>query len=185
MADLGAMERDVVLDDIYGGSKVARLSAAKPASRISLRAGPDAVDALSQALGLALPVSPGRSSVAGARTAFWLGPDEWLVIDTDEADLASLCSRVVEAHAAVDVSHRNAAILLEGPGAASALSFACPMDLRDRVFPVGKVTRTVLGKAEIVLYRVGTERYHIECWRSFASYVFALLDEGARDAARV
>ncbi|WP_176083802.1 sarcosine oxidase subunit gamma family protein [Martelella sp. HB161492] len=185
MADLGEMDRDVVLEDMVGGSKVARLSVAKPASRISLRAGSEAIDALSQALGLTLPVSPGGSSLAGARTAFWLGPDEWLLIDTDAADLAGLCASVVAAHAAVDIAHRNAAILLDGPGAAAALAFACPIDLRDHAFPVGKVTRTVLGKAEIVLYRAGTERYHVECWRSFAPYVFALLDEGARDAARV
>jgi sarcosine oxidase gamma subunit len=40
----------------------------------------------------------------------------------------------------------------------------------------------VLGKAELVLLTPGApHRYRIECWRSFAPYVQALLAEVARE----
>jgi sarcosine oxidase subunit gamma len=39
-------------------------------------------------------------------------------------------------------------------------------------FPIGMCTRTLFGKAEIVLWRTGEAQFHIEVWRSFAGYVW-------------
>ncbi len=182
MADTQTMERALPLDGAFGGSAVARLSVAKPATRLSLRARFESVTELSAQLGIELPTKPLASSAAGERLAFWLGPDEWLVIDESGSDLPALLGPAAGPYAAVDVSHRNVAIIVEGPGATDALNTACPMDLRPQSFPVGKVARTVLGKADIIVYRMGDESFRIECWRSFAPYVFGLLDVGACDA---
>jgi sarcosine oxidase subunit gamma len=38
-------------------------------------------------------------------------------------------------------------------------------------------TRTVLAKADIVLWRTRDDAFHIEVWRSFAGYVTGLLGE--------
>jgi sarcosine oxidase subunit gamma len=45
-------------------------------------------------------------------------------------------------------------------------------------------TRTVLGKAEIVLWRLAEQRFRIEVAQSFAPYVFGLLNEALREFAR-
>jgi len=37
-------------------------------------------------------------------------------------------------------------------------------------------TRTMFMKADIVLWRTGAETFHIEVWRSFAPYVWSLLE---------
>ncbi|MEP4423029.1 MAG: sarcosine oxidase subunit gamma, partial [Nitratireductor sp.] len=42
-------------------------------------------------------------------------------------------------------------------------------------------SRTVLGKVEIVLWRIGEQTFHVEVWRSFAEYAYAFLAEAARD----
>ena len=76
----------------------------------------------------------------------------------------------------VDVSHRQTAIILEGPGAADTLNAAVPLELSDAAFPVGMCVRTIFEKAEIVLWRTGLERFHVEVWRSFGPYVWELLD---------
>lgn len=164
-----------------GGSAGARVTAAAPASRLSLRAGADAVPALSAAFGIDLPARPKTSASANGRHALWIGPDEWLLIDEGGADLTAVAAGVSALHSAVDVSHRNTAILVSGPHAAAAIASGCPLDLS--VFPVGACARTVLGKIEIVLLRTGEEDYHVECWRSFSDYAFGLLSEGAEDAA--
>ena len=52
-------------------------------------------------------------------------------------------------------------------------------DLAARTFPVNMCTRTMLGKAEVVLWRTATQRFRIEVWRSFAAYVSAFLAEAA------
>jgi sarcosine oxidase subunit gamma len=83
----------------------------------------------------------------------------------------------------VDVSHRNVAIAVEGRAAEAIIAAGCPQDLRLRSFPVGAVSRTILSKAEIVLWRTGEERFEVECWRSFADYVWTFLEEAARAPA--
>ncbi|MET3599059.1 sarcosine oxidase subunit gamma [Martelella mangrovi] len=183
MAEEFVAERTLPLEGVYGGSGLARLTVAAPASRLSLRAGEDALQALGAALELDLPVAPLTASGDNGRYAFWLGPDEWLVIDENDGDLMQRLRGVEVLHSAVDVSHRNIAVMVDGPGAAEVLNAACPMDLRLDKFPVGKVARTVLGKAEIVLFRQAETAFRLECWRSFAPYVFGLLDQGGRDAA--
>ena len=88
MADLAT--RTLPLSGFHGGSAAASVSPAAPASRLSLRAKPDAVPALSTALGVNLPTRPKASSTSGSRHALWIGPDEWLIIDETEADLVAL-----------------------------------------------------------------------------------------------
>lgn len=161
------------------------LTPAAPAARLSLRARPDAIAPLSAALGVALPQTPKTSaaSPSGGRAALWLGPDEWLVVDTGGGDPVADCAAVKPLHSAVDVSHRNTAILVEGKGAEATLSAGCPQDLSLAVFPVGACSRTILGKIEVVIWRTSPTAFRVECWRSFSAYAFDFLEDAARDAA--
>lgn len=164
-----------------GGAAGVTLSPAKPANRLSLRANPAEVKALSKALGLNLPLAPKTSGGnASGRLALWLGPDEWLVIDESGDPVADL-AKVKALHSAVDVSHRNAAILVSGKGARATLQAGCPQNLGDQAFAVGAATRTVLGKIEVVIVRTGESDFRVECWRSFSDYAFTFLSEAAKD----
>jgi len=154
-----------------------------PANRISLRAPAASVAALSKALGLTLPQKPKTSASKAGRTALWLGPDEWLLIDEAGKDPLADCADVSALHSAVGISHRNIAISVVGPAAAAAINAGCPQDLSLDAFPVGAASRTILGKAEIVLLRTAPDAFRVECWRSFSDYVFTFLSEGSRDAA--
>lgn len=183
MAEGSQAARRLPLAAVHGGSATVRLMPAQPAERISLRARAEDVPALSRALGLDLPVRPKTSVSASGRTALWLGPDEWLVIGEVGTGLMRAAQESDVLHSAVDVSHRNTAILVEGPGAAAAINAGCPQDLSLKAFPGGACTRTIFGKVEIVLLRTGEESFRVEVWRSFSDYAFALLAEGARDAA--
>jgi sarcosine oxidase subunit gamma len=60
------------------------------------------------------------------------------------------------------------------------LSAGCPLDLDLAAFPIGACTRTVLGKTEIVLWRRAQDSFHLEVWRSFATYLTAFLSEAIR-----
>lgn len=160
-----------------------RLAVMPPAHRISLRAPDGSVAGLSKALGLTLPRKPKSSASKGSRSALWLGPDEWLVIDDGSKDPLDACAGIEALHSAVGVSHRNVAISVTGPGAAATINAGCPQDLSLAAFPVGGCSRTILGKVEIVVLRTGEDAFRIECWRSFSDYVFTFLSEAARDAA--
>ncbi|RJT30967.1 sarcosine oxidase subunit gamma family protein [Mesorhizobium waimense] len=160
-----------------------RLEVMPPAERISLRAPEASVAALSKALGVTLPTKPKTSATKAGRTALWLGPDEWLVIDEAGKDPLADCAKVTALHSAVGISHRNVAFCVTGPAAAAAINGGCPQDLSLEVFPVGAASRTILGKSEIVLLRSAADAFRVECWRSFSDYVFTLLSEAASDAA--
>jgi len=159
-----------------------------PATRYILRGGAAVRATAAQALALQLPANACRAMPDGERAALWLGPDEWLLI-AREGSAASLAAALSDAlaalpHSLVDVSHRQIALALDGPQAATLLAAGCPLDLDPRAFPVNMCTRTVLGKAEVVLWRTGTQRFRVEVWRSFAAYVSAFLAEAALGIGR-
>ena len=183
MSDLMQATRRSVLDGYHGGSAVARLTPAAPASRISLRAPAASLDALSGALGVTIPVKPKTSAAANGRHVLWIGPDEWLVIDENGADLVAEAAKSGVLHSAADVSHRNTAIIVSGRKVEETINGSCSQDLSLAVFPVGACSRTLLGKAEVVLYRTAEDTFRVEVWRSFATFAFGLLDEAAKDAA--
>lgn len=180
--DLKALRREKLAGRSTTRERVS-VTPGPPAARLALRAGEDALNSVSRALGVGVPRKPKTSARAksGGRVALWLGPDEWLVIDEDGADLPAAAGRAKALHSAVDVSHRNVAILVAGEGAETCLAAGCPQDLSLAAFPVGACSRTVLGKVEIVLWRTGERAFHVEVWRSFAEYAYAFLAEAARD----
>lgn len=186
MADTATATRTALLEGRLVRSTHVDIVPAGAASRIVLRARAEAMAPLSRALGVKLPEKPKTSAHSKAartagRMALWIGPDEWLVIDPNGADLMALCAKVKKLHSAVDVSHRNTAILVSGKAAQSVISAGCPQNLSHDVFPVGACSRTILGKAEIVLLRQDAQTFRVECWRSFSDYVFAFLGDAARD----
>jgi sarcosine oxidase, subunit gamma len=164
-------------------AKDVKLAVLPPAHRISLRAPAASIAVLSKALGLPLPQKPKTSASKGSRTALWLGPDEWLVIDEGANDPLEAFAGVEALHSAVGVSHRNVAISVSGLAAANTINAGCPQDLSLATFPVGACSRTILGKVEIVLLRTAEDAFRVECWRSFSDYVITFLTEAARDAA--
>lgn len=165
------------------------VTAVGPCTRFIHRSEPNLLGA---AFGVALPTVPCRAAAAGDRAALWLGPDEWLLLAPDASSgTAGAAGNTVagslretlrqglagQAASLVDISHRNAGLIVSGSAAARLLSSACPLDLDLPSFPVGMVARTIFGKAEIVLWRTAPETFHIEVQRSFAPYVAGLLTE--------
>jgi sarcosine oxidase subunit gamma len=155
-----------------------------PAARWILRGGPEVRAAAEGALGLAVPDIACRAAAKGESAALWLGPDEWLLISAghraDETAAALRAALAQLAHSLVDVSHRQVALEVSGPDAPLLLAAGCPLDLDAGAFPAGMCTRTMLAKAEIVLWRTSAGAFRIEVWRSFAPYVGAFLAEAAR-----
>lgn len=162
----------------------ARAIALPFATRFVLRGGSEVVGPVGSAFGVMPPTRPLSSATEGPRAALWQGPDEWLLIaDGDAGDLAAKLGAALTGlfHSLVDVSHRQTAIEVLGPGAARMLNASVPLDLDLSAFPVGMATRTLLMKAEVGLWRREAERFHLEVARSFCPYVAAVLDQSAGD----
>ena len=160
---------------------IARVSEAPAMTRLSLRVLEDNRASLASALGLVLPERINTAGETSERAALRLGPDEWLIFAQAGAAraLANDAARMDRAvpHALVEISARNAGLVLEGPAVEDVLSAGCPLPLDIARFPVGRATRTLFAKAEIVLWRRAPDRFHLEFTRSFAPYVVGLLAE--------
>ena len=139
-----------------------------------------------------IPINRARHSADGM--AARLGPDEWLLIVTDASTQQFQTDAIAQLtnshHALVDISHRNCAIKITGVAAADVLAAGCTLDFGAEHFPPHAASRTLLGRAEIVLWRLADTAdqngvlqpcFHVECWRSFGRYVYALLSEAARE----
>jgi sarcosine oxidase subunit gamma len=133
---------------------------------------------------LDMPIN--RCMTSEGMTVARLGPDEWLALGSEASALEAHWRQNLagQAHSLVDVSHRQVAIEVSGLRAREVLNGGCPLDLSDEAFPPGAATRTLLGKAEIILMRpTAALIYRVECWRSFAPYVFGLLTQVASEFA--
>jgi len=146
-----------------------------PRQRWILRVGAEGIAAGSAAFGVVLPVEPCRAAVLGEKAALWLGPDEWLLL----APVDTPAPAIDVPHSLVDVSHRQTALDVSGTRAADLLNTGLMLDLRLSAFPVGACARTLLGKADVVLWRTGVNMFHLEVWRSFAPYVHEFLTQAS------
>ena len=156
-----------------------------PASRLILQCEAPARLAAAAVWGVPFSEQNCRARCSGHRATLWLGPDEHLMWQATRH--AALPIEELEQalsaypHSLVDVSHRQVAMEISGGHAATILSGACPLDLDLDQFPVNMCTRTLLGKAEIVLWRTAPEVFHFEVWRSFCAYAQELLTEIGRE----
>jgi sarcosine oxidase subunit gamma len=152
-------------------------------TRIALQSDAETAARILNGFGIAPPPPLLAAARAGERAALRLAPDEYLLMAEEGAATSLLETPAGQAASLVEISHGRVALRLTGPAAADVLNEACPLDLHISAFPVDACTRTLFGKAEIVLWRIAENGFHVEAARSFAPYLRALLDEALADLA--
>lgn len=145
--------------------------------KFSLRCRPEDQSAISAALGLDLPQTVGSMVRSETRQIICLGPDEWMVLcsEEDRSVLTDAMANTYETtvHSLVDVSFREVGLSISGPDAVVLLSTSCPRDLR--VIEPGSGTRTIFDSAQVILIRDGVDSFRMYVWRSFYPHVRGLL----------
>jgi sarcosine oxidase subunit gamma len=158
-----------------------------PEARFSFRCREAGIEAAGAAFGVALPRVVGGTASANGRTAIWLGPDEWLFLaplaETGAVKESIESGLADQPHSLVEISHRQTAFEVAGPAAATVLAHGSPLDLGNKAFPIGFATRSVFLKTELILWRTGADSYRIEIWRSFADYLWGVLEQAAIELA--
>jgi sarcosine oxidase subunit gamma len=149
-------------------------------ARLLLRGQVPAIEAIGRALAMNLLGLSGRYVEREDDRALWLGPDEWLLKSPKEAEglvtsLEAECAGLQ--YAVVDVSSMYMTVHVCGDRSAFLINHGCPLDLSHEAFETGRCTRTLLGKSEIILSRVGEDAFEIDVLRSFAPYATQFLRE--------
>lgn len=160
------------------------LEALPDKARFSLRVGAEHRSACAAAFGCDLAAEIGATASGEWRHALTLGPDEWLLMapEGDRARIEESFSALGPGvpHSLVDVGHRSVTIRIAGPGAHNALNSGCPLDLS--AIAVGGCTRSVFHKVEVVVLRLDADDFRLEVVRSFAEYVWSLLERAVDEA---
>ncbi len=184
LAHLGLVAR---AETLRGDAGVA-MGERPPLSIVDLRIGdaePTALAAVEEVLGFALPRDANRVAGTEATAALWLGPDEWWVVTAVEDPAAAhRLSEALAGHSAAvtDLSESRACIRVSGPRARDLLAKGCSLDLHPRVFSPGRCAQSHLAKAQVVLHQVsGEPAFDLYVLRSFADYLWAWLEDAARE----
>ncbi len=127
-------------------------------------------------LDLELPLEPNTVTSNGSLVAYWLGPDEWLLVMPGEREreiAQALRAALGESFAAVTVlSGGQTIVLLEGSLVRDVLARGCTLDLHPRAFGPGRCAQTLLGKAPVLIHQIDdTPRFELIVRRSFANYL--------------
>ncbi|MDI9349367.1 MAG: sarcosine oxidase subunit gamma family protein [Candidatus Symbiobacter sp.] len=165
-----------------------KLTTAPPAGRFNLRGSPEYCRRICEKMSLALPPKMLQAAGGNQNAVLWLGPDEYYLY-TEDADKAAHLAASAASNAApdhgslVDNSHRFVGFHIEGENVATLLMAYCPLDVTAAAFPVGKATRTIMAKIDVLLWRQSETKFHIEIARSFAQYGLRLLAFAASNQA--
>lgn len=137
-------------------------------------------------LGFELPLK--ANTVAGGQDikAFWLGPNEWLIVTAGEleAPVAQGLRKALSGMfcAVTEVSGGQTIIALRGQKVLDLLAKGCPLDLHPREFGPGRCAQSHLAKAPILLCQTDTEpTFDLIVRRSFSDYLWLWLQDAAAE----
>lgn len=127
-----------------------------------------------------LPLQPNTVTEGKGIAAYWLGPDEWLLVtgpDAQDALIAKLRTALESRFASVtDVSAGQTVIVVGGANARDLLARGCPLDLHPRVFGPGQCAQSLVAKAPALLRPLADGRFELIVRRSFADYLWQWME---------
>lgn len=144
----------------------------------------DAATSALRAAGVEMPAQ-GEARGSLSSGALWMSPDEVLLLcayDAVDETMERLEDQLEGQHSlAADVSDARCVVRLSGEANAlrETLAKLTPADMRNKVFPVGKLRRTRLAQVPAAIWFENDETAIVVAFRSVADYVFGLLSNAA------
>jgi sarcosine oxidase, subunit gamma len=133
---------------------------------------PDFAAAAHDLFGVTPPPAPNSTARSNALTAFWLGPEAWLLVartSSAMADFASSRDAINAVGGALfDVSASRVAYRIGGEFAAQVLAKNCPLDFDPRAFAIGACAQSLVGPTGALFYHVDARSWIVMVTRSFA-----------------
>ncbi len=130
--------------------------------------------ATSGVLGFGLPAEPNTFASDDAATAFWLGPDEWLLRGQTGSDLfARMQSALQGTHSACTAQNGGfEQFSLQGPAVFELLSRASTLDFRHLLEQENSCAQSGFAKANVLFEFTGSRQSaRLIVRRSFAEYL--------------
>lgn len=143
-------------------------------------------EAVSRALGVALPLQACTSAANAVLRLVWAGPDDWFVIGP-KGQAETIASQLRAAlagmhHAITDVSSGYTVLHLSGTPVREVLAQGCPLDLHPRVFEPVACAGSHFFKASMWLWQTDeAPTYEVLVRRSFMGYFWLMLERSTQE----
>ena len=141
-------------------------------------------NAVQQVAGVALPREPGTWNHAHRSRAYWLGPDEWLLVVEGDGGLeveGRLRDALDGRFSVVDATGAQVQVELTGPDVGKVLQKSSPYDFHPRNYPPGRCAQTVFAKATALVAGKEDGAFDIVFRRSYADYLMRWLADAASE----
>lgn len=161
-------------------------------SMIDVRTGAgdtDAMTALEEVLGFALPTEPRTSTALNGRAALWLSIDQWLVAAPleERSKLVTDLELAAMPHfsAITDMSDARAIIRMQGAGAREIVMKGAAVDLTRSDHSLGAVRRILFAEiaAMVHIAAIGPDILDLYIFRSYADYAWDWISKAAKPGA--
>lgn len=162
------------------------LSEPRPDSIVEAACWPGCESALSaaiaEAVGLAIPMTPGGGAVTDKRSGFGIGPGRLLLVDREEGLADALAGAIaVDVGTVTDLSHGRTVIRVAGPKAEWVLAKLFAIDFSPAAFPVGSGRATAHHDILAQIQRTGEQQFDLYVFRSLARSFWKMLGHAAEE----
>ena len=149
----------------------------------------DFITAVGKNLNMVLPTEANTSTSAEKLTAFWLSPDEWMLISNEtvseesntyqvEDDLIKNISKV-KLGAVTDVSDQFVMLNIKGGKVFDLFATGSPFNFNDFKAKKGPVVQTILSHIDVIIHHKEINEVNLFVRRSFSEHLHSWLNDSA------
>jgi sarcosine oxidase, subunit gamma len=140
-------------------------------------------------LNILLPIVANTSTSGETLTAFWLSPDEWMLISNEvikehsntyevEENLINNISKT-NFGAVTDVSDQFVMINIKGSKIFDLLATGCPFNFNEFKNKKGAVVQTILSNIDVIIHHKDSSELNLLVRRSFSEHLYSWLNDSA------
>ena len=178
-----SIKRDITYSDL-------KIKEIKPIMKLIIRGKTkDFITAIGKNLNMVLPTEANTSTSAENLTAFWLSPDEWMLISNDtvkegsntyqaEEELIKNISKV-KLGAITDVSDQFVMLSIKGSKVFDLFATGSPFNFNDFKNKKGLVVQTILTHIDVIIHHQELNEINLFVRRSFSQHLHSWMSDSA------
>ena len=147
------------------------------------------ITAIGKNLNMVLPIEANTSTSAEQLTAFWLSPDEWMLISNEtvsedsntyqiEDELIKNISKT-KLGAVTDVSDQFVMINIKGSKIFDLFATGSPFNFNEFKNKKGLVIQTILSHIDVIIHNKGINEVNLLVRRSFSQHLHSWMNDSA------
>ena len=147
------------------------------------------ISAIGKNLSMLLPTKANTSTSGETLTAFWLSPDEWMLISNDivsevsntyevEDNLINNISKV-NLGAVTDVSDQFVMINIKGSKVFDLFATGSPFNFNELKNKKVSVVQTILAHIDVIIHHTGKNEVNLLVRRSFSEHLYSWMNDSA------